>query len=191
MTKSITPIPITQDFPTPDISDLIENARNDPQAFAELYQLYIQPVFRYLFSRIGSLPEAEDATAQTFLAILESLDRYHDDGHFAAWVFSIARRKAMDHFRSQRRQMPLEQAESVPLHSDLLQQAIQSQQNQALADVIRSLPEGERELIRLRYIANLSFSEIGRLLNRSEEASKKSLYRLLARLQSQLEDSHE
>lgn len=191
MTKSITPIPITQDCPTPDISDLIENARNDPQAFAELYQLYIQPVFRYLFSRIGSLPEAEDATAQTFLAILESLDRYHDDGHFAAWVFSIARRKAMDHFRSQRRQMPLEQAESIPLPSDLLQQAIQSQQNQALAKLIRSLPEGERELIRLRYIADLSFSEIGRLLNRSEEASKKSLYRLLARLQSQLEDSHE
>jgi len=57
--------------------------------------------------------------------------------------------------------------------------------------LIRALPEEEHELIRLRYIAELSFSEIGRLLNRSEDAVKKSLYRLLARLQSQLEVSHE
>lgn len=191
MTNSIHPALQTQEGPPPNILALIENARNDPQAFAQLYQLYVQPVFRYLYSRIGSLPEAEDATAQTFLAALESLPRYRDDGHFAAWIFSIARRKAMDHFRSQKRLVSLDYAESIALQPDLLQQAIQSEQNQALAKVIGSLPDDERELIRLRYIAELDFAEIGRLLNRSEDATKKSLYRLLARLQSQLEGSHE
>lgn len=97
----------------------------------------------------------------------------------------------MDAFRTQRQQVPLENAEKVPAETDVLQQVIQTEQIAALAKLIRALSEEEHELIRLRYIAELSFSEIGRLVNRSEDAVKKSLYRLLARFQSQLEVSHE
>ena len=57
--------------------------------------------------------------------------------------------------------------------------------------LISDLPENDLELIRLRFIAELSFSEIGLVLNRKENTVKKSLYRLLARLKSQLEVSHE
>jgi RNA polymerase sigma-70 factor (ECF subfamily) len=87
--------------------------------------------------------------------------------------------------------MPLENAENVPSETDLLQQVIQTEQITVLAKLIIALPEEEHELIRLRYIAELSFSEIGRLLNRSEGAVKKSLYRSLARLQSQMEIPYE
>ena len=191
MTEQITRTSLTEDLEKPDEANLIWAAKKDPREFGKIYQLYIQPIFRYLYSRIGSLPEAEDATAQTFLAALESLDRYQHKGHLAAWLFSIARRKAMDHFRTQRHQVLLENAEKVPLETDLLQQVIQTEQIAALAKLINALSEEEHELIRLRYIAELSFSEIGRLLNRNAAAVKKSLYRLLARLQSQLEASHE
>jgi RNA polymerase sigma-70 factor (ECF subfamily) len=85
---------------------LVAAAKRDPRAFEQLYRLYVQPIFRYIYSRIGSLPEAEDATAQTFLAALEAFDHYHHDGHFAAWLFAIAHWKAADHFRSQQRQAP-------------------------------------------------------------------------------------
>jgi RNA polymerase sigma factor (sigma-70 family) len=174
-----------------DERNLIDAARTDPAVFGQLYKLYVQPIFKYLYSRVGSLTDAEDATAQTFLAALEGLGRYRDDGHFAAWLFGIARRKAMDYFRSQKRMTPLGPAEQIPADVDLLGQAILSEQNQALLKLCRSLPEEERELIRLRYIADLSFAEIGRLVHRSEDAAKKSLYRLLARLQRQLEADHE
>jgi RNA polymerase sigma-70 factor (ECF subfamily) len=190
MPEKITQPSLTEDSEKPDEASLIAAAKKDPGEFGKIYQLYIQSIFRYLYSRIGSLPEAEDATAQTFLAALEALDRYKHRGHFAAWLFAIARRKAMDAFRA-RRQAPLENAENVPVDTDVLQQVIQTEQIAALAKLISTLNEEEHELIRLRYIAELSFSEIGRLLNRSEEAVKKSFYRLLARLQSQLEVSHE
>jgi RNA polymerase sigma-70 factor (ECF subfamily) len=191
MAGSIIQTSLTQDSQKPDEAALIAAAKKDPREFGQIYHLYIQSIFRYLYSRIGSLPEAEDATAQTFLAALEALDRYQHKGHFAAWLFSIARRKAMDHFRTQRSQMPLENAENVPSETDLLQQVIQTEQITVLAKLIIALPEEEHELIRLRYIAELSFSEIGRLLNRSEGAVKKSLYRSLARLQSQMEIPYE
>ncbi len=177
-------------FNETDETSLVAAAQHDRRAFGRLYALYVQPVFRYLYSRIGGVPEAEDVTAQTFLAALESFGRYRNDGHFAAWLFGIARNKAADYFRQQRKLAALEDADCLAGESDLLQGAIQSERSAALAALIDSLPETDRELIRLRYVAELNFSEIGRLLGRSEEAAKKALYRLLARLQSQLENPH-
>ena len=62
---------------------IIKAARQDPKAFGELYMLYVEQVFRYLYSRVGNVHEAEDATAQTFLVAFESFDKFRQDGHFA------------------------------------------------------------------------------------------------------------
>lgn len=172
------------------VTQLVTAARQDPQVFGELYLLYVQPVFRYLYSRIGSFPEAEDATAQTFLAALERFPNYRHDGFFASWLFAIARNKSMDYFRRQRKQTSLDEADFIPTETNLLQQVIKTEQIAALEKLIDVLPEEERELIRLRYVAELSFAEIGHLLRQKEDTVKKSLYRLLARLKNQLEDSH-
>ena len=172
------------------IAQLIEAARKDPNEFGELYLLYAQPVFRYLFSRIGNLSEAEDATAQTFLAALERFPKYRHDGYFASWLFSIARNKAMDYFRNQRKETPLEEAEFIPADGNMLQQVIKTERIAALSKLIRAVPEEERELVRLRFVAELRFAEIGHLLGQKEDTVKKSIYRLLARLKVQLEDSH-
>lgn len=172
------------------IAQLIEAARKDPNEFGELYLLYAQPVFRYLFSRIGNLSEAEDVTAQTFLAALERFPKYRHDGYFASWLFSIARNKAMDYFRNRRKETSLEEAEFIPADGNLLQQVIKTERISALSKLIRALPEEEQELIRLRFVAELSFAEIGHLLGQKEDTVKKSIYRLLARLKVQLEDSH-
>ena len=172
------------------VSQIITAARHNPQAFGELYSLYAQPVYRYLYSRIGSSPEAEDATAQTFLAALERFPKYRHDGYFASWLFSIARNKAMDFFRRQRKETSLDEADLVPAEANLLQQVIRTERLVALSKYIGALPDEEQELIRLRYVAELSFAEIGRLLNQKEDTVKKSLYRLLARVKVQADNAY-
>jgi RNA polymerase sigma-70 factor (ECF subfamily) len=172
------------------VSQIIAAARRDPQKFGELYSLYAQPVYRYLFSRIGSVTEAEDVTAQTFLAALEYFSKYRHDGYFASWLFSIARNKAMDYFRRRRDDAPLDEIERVVVDSNLLQQVINTERVIALTKLIHKLSFDEQELIRLRYVADLRFAEIGQLLNQKEGTVKKTLYRLLARLRDQLENSH-
>ena len=172
------------------VMQMIEAARQDPQKFGDLYLLYAQPVFRYLYSRIRNIPDAEDATAQTFLAALEQIQKYKHDGYFASWLFSIARNKAMDYFRKQRKETPLIEVESISTDAGQLSLVIKTEQITALSVLINKLPEEEQELIRLRYVAELSFTEIGYLLGQKEDTVKKSLYRLLARLKVQLEDSH-
>lgn len=166
---------------------IIKAARQDPKVFGELYKLYVEQVFRYLFSRIGNVHEAEDVTAQTFLAAFESFDKFRQDGHFASWLFGIARNKAMDHFRQRDQSSHMDGSSEIPVEDNILASMIKTEQEEALSKLIQALPEEDRELLRLRFLVDMSFPEIARLLHRNEEAVKKTTYRLLARLHSQLE----
>lgn len=170
---------------------IIKAAREDPKAFGELYKLYVEPVFRYLYSRVGNVHEAEDITAQAFLVAFESFDRFREDRHFASWLFTIARNKAMDHFRQKKNLSSIDEAANIPVENDPLYGVIQLEQMAALSKLIQALPEEDRELLRLRFLAAMSFPEIAHFLHRNEGAVKKSIYRLLARLHSQLEVSNE
>jgi RNA polymerase sigma-70 factor (ECF subfamily) len=170
---------------------IIRAARQDPKVFGELYMLYVEQVFRYLYSRLGNVHVAEDITAQTFLTAFESFDRFRQNGHFASWLFAIARNKAMDHFRQRKNTSSFDEVVDIPVDSDPLYGVIQSEQTAALSNLIQALPEEHRELLRLRFLADMSFPEIAHFLQRNEEAVKKSIYRLLALLQSQLEVSNE
>ena len=170
---------------------IIGAARQDPNAFGELYLLYVGQVFRYLYSRMGNVHEAEDTTAQTFLVAFESFDRFRQDGYFASWLFTIARNKAMDHFRQRKNTTSIDEVNEISVENDPLNGVIQSEQAAALSKLIQALPEEDRELLRLRFLAAMSFPEIAHFLHRNEEAVKKSTYRLLARLHSQVEVSNE
>ncbi len=170
---------------------IIQAARQDPRAFGELYLLYVERVFRYLHSRVGSVPDAEDLTSQTFLVALESLSRLRQDGRFVPWLFTIARSKAMDSFRRKENTASIDDVADIPIGSDPLSEVIQTDQAEALAKLIHALPEDERELLRLRFLAEMSFPEIAHLLQRNEAAVKKTIYRLLVRLHSQLEVTNE
>ncbi len=191
MAESITALTSKQSKHELDELKIIKNARKDPRAFGELYKLYVEQVFRYLYSRLGNVHEAEDITAQTFLAAFESFDKFRQDGHFASWLFTIARNKAMDHFRQRRNLASINEMDEIPVENDPLHGVIQSEQAAALSKLIQALPEEERELLRLRFLAAMSFPEIAHFLHRNEEAVKKSIYRLLTRLHSQLEVSNE
>ncbi|MFZ3071555.1 MAG: RNA polymerase sigma factor [Anaerolineaceae bacterium] len=171
--------------------NLVNAARKDPRVFGVLYERYVNQVFRYLYSRTGNQQDAEDITAQTFLAAFESFERYRGNGYFGAWLFGIAKNKVNDHYRQSKSLVEIEGTAEVPDNHDLLSDAISADQSTTLQKLIQQLPEDEQELLRLRFLAELSYSKIALLLHRNEDAVKKSIYRLLARLQSQVEDHNE
>jgi RNA polymerase sigma-70 factor (ECF subfamily) len=174
-----------------DLTDLVAQAQKNPALFAPIYDRYIRPVYRYLYSCGLSTPEADDLAAQTFLSVLEALPRYRHKGYFSAWLFSIARNKVMDLFRKNKHEIAFGITSEGAEHPDLLGNLIQQQDIQRLVGLIRALDGDGQELIRLRYAAELSFSEMAVLLGKNEEAVKKALYRLVAHLQRQMEVERE
>lgn len=174
-----------------DEADLSLPARRTPALFKKLYLRWMSPVYRYLLHQVGDTSVAEDITSQVFLTAFEQLPRYQHRGTFAAWLFTIARNKARDHFRRSARQVSFEAVADTGIRPDLVSEIIHADQLMRLDGLIRALPEGELEMIRLRFVAELSLAEIGVLVHRSEEATRKAISRLLARLQRQMEDDHE
>jgi RNA polymerase sigma-70 factor (ECF subfamily) len=81
----------------------------------------------------------------------------------------------------------LEATKQLAEVDDALGSVIQDEELGRLQFLIKKLDNDERELIRLRYVAELSFAEIADLLGKREDAVKKSVYRLLERLKGQME----
>jgi RNA polymerase sigma-70 factor (ECF subfamily) len=176
--------------PSPQSADeeaaLLAECQADPAAFSALYRQYLGAVYRYVYFRVGSRAEAEDLVSQIFLAALESLPNYRHRGYFAAWLFGIARRKIADHYRKPRAEPLPGLAESAAADPDPLSQVIADEELRRLAALIARQTPPDQELLRLRYAAGLSFDQIAALLKRSPAAVKMSLYRLLNRLEKQL-----
>ena len=110
-----------------DESDLVRAARTDSRGFALLYDRYVQRLYHYCYHRTNNAHDAEDLTSQTFLAALEALPRHRLDGHFAAWLFTIARHKVVDHYR-RTPNVPLDESMLPPFHPDLAGDIESSQQ---------------------------------------------------------------
>jgi RNA polymerase sigma-70 factor (ECF subfamily) len=155
---------------------LVSQAVKDPQAFEDLYRKYVDRVYVYLLARTGSREEAEDLTSQTFLAALEGISSYRRQGSFAAWIFSIARRKLIDHYRRPKH-VPLELAESSDSNlEDVIDLRLTMQQ---ISRAFLNIAPDRVEAVCLRIFGQLSAAETGQILSKSEGAVRNLVYRAL------------
>jgi len=106
-------------------------------------------------------------------------------------AFTIARNKVNDHYRRLKITVTMDEDHTTNSEDDPLMSSIQDEQATRLRTLIRELAEPEQELLRLRFLGGMSFSEMARLLHRSENSVKKSTYRILARLHSQMEENND
>ncbi len=171
---------------SPDDALLIEAAQRDAAQFAPLYRRYVTPIYRYCYSRTGNTPDAEDLASQVFLEALQGLPRYHHRGHFIAWLFIIARRRAIDRYRRPSL-LPLDHDLTAAAESDPSSGAMRADDLESLRELVSRLNDHDQELLRLRYAGGLTFAEIAATLGKREGAVKMALARLLDRLQRALE----
>ena len=161
-------------------------ARDDQDAFDTLYRCYVTRIYRYCYSRVDNRADAEDLTAQTFLAAMEGLNRYRGRGTFTAWLFGIARHKCADHHR-QRYADPgesLDVADELadPLMPDPETNAYHNSIIDCVQRALSVLSPDRREALRLRFWGGLSAREIAAVMRRSEGAVKMLISRGVADL---------
>jgi RNA polymerase sigma factor (sigma-70 family) len=96
-----------------DVEAMVRAARaGDRRALGQLYDTYRDRVARFATGRIGDPEKAEDVTSETFEAVCRNLGSYRVGTDFEAWLFTIAHRRVVDHFRrgSRRREVALDEA---------------------------------------------------------------------------------
>ena len=177
-----------REFTDLDDRELVRLAKTDHGAFDVLYRRYVTPVYRYCYARTNNVADAEDLTAQTFLACLEGVHRYRGRGSFSAWLFGIAHHKCADFYRRQysdQRDTVGDYIENVPDPADRVNPEAQSRLRGMLDCVARGLPQLSPDrvnAIRLRYWGGLSIANIARVMQRSPAAVKMLISRAIADL---------
>jgi len=180
---------LTKESPTFMMNEAKGTHQSMKVNFTELYRRNATNVFYYLYSRVRNVADAEDLASQTFVTALENLPKLRDPLKFTPWVFTIARNKAFDFFRKAQRRPTVdfdEELDQTKATIGVLSQADQDRLSD-LELLISRLSPLEQEYLRLRIVADLPFAEIASILNEPETRIKKKYYRLLARLQAQVE----
>jgi RNA polymerase sigma-70 factor (ECF subfamily) len=156
---------------------LVELARGgDSEAFGQLYDHYHTSVYRFLYYRVGSVPLAEDLTAETFFRALRSMSSFRWQGKdFGAWLMTIARNLAMDHFKAGRTRLEqtTEDMGTLDTTTEGPENAVLSLlTNEALLEALSQLPTEQRECLVMRFLQGLSIAETADVLGRSAGAVK-------------------
>ncbi len=169
------------------IKALVELAQSgDGEAFAQLYDNYMDTVYRYIYYRVGGRAIAEDLTSETFLRALRRIGTFTWQGRdFGAWLVTIARNLVADHYKSSRFRLEVTTGEMLdanevePSPEDCV---LVSLSNAALLDAVRRLNPQQQECVTLRFLQGLSVAETARIMNKNEGAIKTLQYRAVRTL---------
>jgi RNA polymerase sigma factor (sigma-70 family) len=145
-----------------------------------------EDVFRFLVA-IAGRQEADDCFQETLMSAIRAYPRLETDVNVRAWLFTIARRKAVDAHRARhRRAIPVEE---VPEPRDTVATATAAADglgvDPELWALVRALPHKQRAAVALRFVAGLSHAEVGTALGCSEDAARQNLYAGLSRLREE------
>jgi RNA polymerase sigma factor (sigma-70 family) len=145
----------------------------------------IRRVYAYVAYRIGDGPDAEDVTSDVFERALRYRDSYDARrGPAVAWLIGIARRAVDDHFA----RPPALLLEELPEQADTVQVEDRAVRRLTVAAAVERLDERDRELVALRYGADLTARQIGELLEMQTNAVEVALHRAMTRLRNDLSD---
>jgi RNA polymerase sigma-70 factor (ECF subfamily) len=145
----------------------------DQNAFACLYDCYIERIYRYVFFRVANQELAEDITSQIFLKVWEKLDTYRGgQSPFIAWLYRIAHNAVIDYYRSRKDSISLEDARPVALsHADEVDEKLDLQfKSQLLREALHELTEEQQQVLILKFVGGMSTREIAQQLGKQQGA---------------------
>jgi RNA polymerase sigma-70 factor (ECF subfamily) len=171
---------------------LARASQGDREAFGELYERYIDRIFNYVYYRTGNTHDAEDLTARVFQRAMNHIHTYTDRGvPFSAWLYRIAHNLVANWHRdrSRRQEIPITDLPVLPAKGDHPEaKLVRTEEQDSLLRLIRKLPPERQHLLILKFVENLSNSEIGQIMGRSEGAIKSLYHRTLLALRDQIGD---
>jgi RNA polymerase sigma-70 factor (ECF subfamily) len=168
---------------------LVQQAKQDKEAFGKLYSRYVDKIYSYVYYRTGNSQDAEDLTARVFFRAIQHIENYEDQGvPFSAWLYRIAHNLLANWYRDQSRRQMLSLDSIAQWHvEDSPEVATELlEDREALLEAIRRLPSDRQELLILKYVERMSNADIGDIMGRSEGAVKSLYHRTLLSLRDDL-----
>ncbi|MGA2483890.1 MAG: sigma-70 family RNA polymerase sigma factor [Candidatus Acidiferrales bacterium] len=176
-------------------ADVAQLRRGDPSALEPLLARYQNRLYRYLLRLVREPNEAEDLFQQTWVRVVEKIEKYDPRRNFDAWLFTLARNLAIDHLRRVRPQSLDEPLPSGTPMGDTLpsaaqppfERALQRERASRVARAMEAMSFVHREVLALRFEEEMKLEEIASVLDCPLSTVKSRLCRGLESLRSELE----
>lgn len=172
---------------TREIESLVRQAqRGDTEAFGEVYDKFVVPIYRYIYYRV-SRSQAEDLTELVFLRAWEKRKSYKKQkgNAFNSWIFRIAHNIVVDHYRANAKMEVCELSDEIPeskASADPVKQLENTFQQQELILALRELPDIQQQVVVLKFVNGFENNEIADVIGKSVGAVRVIQFRALNRL---------
>ncbi len=181
------------DFSQMSDAELVALAKDNRDAFGELYERYVKKIYSYIYYRTGNAHDAEDLTARVFFRAMSHMENYTERGvPFQAWLYRIAHNLVANWHRDRGRRkiIPLDEYVAAGLRSEAPEKSAEdAEEREMLLAAIRKLPEDRQQLLMLKFVDHLSNAEIGEIMERTEGAIKSLYHRTLIALREEIESA--
>lgn len=161
------------------------------EAFGQLYDAYMERIYRFIYFRVEDQQTAEDITSQVFLRAWNNLDRFRlGRTPYLAWLYTIAHNAVIDHYRTRKATTALEDVRlSQPDYAEAVENNIDfAVEMSSIKSAMRTLTDDQQQVLTLKFIEGLSNTEIARHLGKREGAIRALQMRGLRALAKLLEE---
>ena len=151
--------------------------QGDQTALDQILITYSDALVRFAYSLVHNYYAAEDIAAESIAILLMKNKKFRDDGHMRAYLYKIARYKAMDFLRLHRNFISMEDVEMVLGSGDPESDAVLKERDEMIYRCMQDLPENYRQVLQLSFFDGFSVPDICSIMKKST----KQVYNLLAR----------
>jgi RNA polymerase sigma-70 factor (ECF subfamily) len=167
-------------------------ADKDPDAFALLYDYYVEPIYRFIYFKISHREEAQDVTGEVFLKCWQYLvaGNASEIRSFSALLYTIARNQIIEVYRhrAKRPESPLDE-NTEKGDGGIAARALAAREDlDKLLVVLRKLKQEYQEVLLLRYVEDFSIGEIAAITGKSGTSVRVTIHRALKKLKSLADD---
>lgn len=156
--------------------------------FSELYRLYSEKIYKYLLYLTCNKHDAEELLQETFFQAFKSISRFKGESSISTWLFSIARNVYLKKYNGdkKRKEISLEVEDIKVIVKSPLDELEEKEEVNRILKAINILDEPYRQVVILRSLNELSFREIGDILNKNENWVRVTFYRGKVKLGKEL-----
>ena len=177
---------------------VVDSQKGSKESFVKIYENFYVKVFRYIYVKCSNVQESENLTQEVFIKAFKSISsfKFRENGtsgpSFSSWIFTIARNQIIDYYRknSSKTESYIDniQEEYWSVSENLEDELDNKLQFNKIIKNMEKLTSLQKEVINLRFAAQMSLSETAKILNKNENSIKSLQHSAIKKLKDILND---
>ena len=164
-------------------SVILEAKQGSEQAFGQLYELYFEKIYKFIFYRVSQKEVAEDLAEDVFIKAWQNIRSVKEDS-FSGWLYQIAKNRVIDYYRQKKITVDIEEISNV-LESDenLSEDTNTVMDRRIFMEALKQLTPEQQIIIKLKFIEDMDNTEISELISKNEGSIRVIQHRAIIKLQ--------